>query len=102
MHLEPNNERTPSDIKRLKLKGFHKRQILVKVIKSFLDCKTPKQEVIQGVGSYHYYTDSEFCYVLEEVKSGIFAIKKTISKRFNKQQLPGKLILINGEYYRIC
>lgn len=119
MHLEPNNERTPSNTKRLRLKGFHKRQILVKAIKNLFVFKAQKpRKEIHGSGSGgNRNIIGSFSYVVESIKKTtykVFYYKRSFhdltvhkhyrkfTKTFNKQQLPGKLILIGKKYYRIC
>ena len=110
MHLDPNNQRTPSNIKRLKLKGFHRRQILVKAIKNLFAFKAekPRKEHTGSGSGGNGEVVGFFHYILKEVKAtGIYyhsgdSYKKTIGQHFNKQQLPGKLILIGKKYYRIC
>ncbi len=108
MHLEQNNKRTPSNTKRLRLKGFHKRQILVKAIKNLFvfKPKKPKKEHNGSGSGGNGEVKGYFHYLIEEVKTTGYRngnyYKKTTGYSCNKQQLPGKLILINKKYYRIC
>lgn len=108
MHLEPNNQRTPSNIKRLKLKGFHKRQILVKAIKNLFAFRIekPRKEPTGSGSGGNSEVQGSFSYKLEEVEATGYRnykfYKKRIGQTFNKQQLLGKLILIGKKYYRIC
>lgn len=113
MHLEPNNERTSSNVKRLKLKGFHKRQILVKAIKNLFAFKAekPKKEPHGSGSGGNGEVIGCFSYVVESIEDTVeegyyykpyfHKYNKKFTKTFNRQQLPGKLILINGKYFRI-
>lgn len=110
MHLEPNNERTPSNTKKLKLKSFHKRQIFVRAIKNLLSFRPEKpRKEIHGSGSGGSgEVVGSFSYILKAINQTIKedwpfdSHHKEFTKIFNKQQFPGKLILINGKYFRIC
>lgn len=109
MHLEPNNERTPENQKRLKLKGFHKRKIIVKAIKNFFDFRPtkPGRKIVGSGSGGNGEVDGCFSYLIEEVKATGYnsrtgeAYKKTSGYQCRRQQLPGKLILIDKKYFRI-
>ena len=45
------------------------------------------------IGGFHFSKKNK--------SKNFFGSKKIITQRFNKPQLKGKLILIEGEYYRI-
>ena len=102
-----DSERTPSKQAKLKLKSFHKRQMFVKAIKNLFDFKYVKQKSYKGSGSGgNGEKYGSFTYNIETIKKywcKLFGWRKIGgSRQFNKQQLPGKLILIHKKYYRIC
>jgi len=101
--------RTPSNKERLKLKGFHRRNIIVGVEGSLLDCDVKPLPINPGSGSGGSGEKSDcFTYHLESIKkywSGHTAYKnwykRHTTETFNKFQLIGKVILIYGVRYRI-
>jgi len=100
-----DSKRTEAKEKSLKQKSFHRR--LMRVLKSIPKIKIEKIKTYHGSGSGGGKGDivTCLCYRLEATKStyylGYDLTKKTITQRFNKPQLKDKLILIEGEYYRI-
>ena len=96
--------RTPNNKVKLRLKSFHRRTIRVNVIKSLLDCKPEKEEVIEGNGGYKFnFGDQmrEFSYTLEEIINDTFRQPKRINTTFNKSQPIGKVMLIGNKRYRV-
>ena len=80
------------------------RKSLIKTIVSSLDCKVkrpPEKELMSLEGNNYNKAGSFVCH-LENIRKGCLSIKKFRTKTYNKQQLSGKLILINGEYFRVC
>lgn len=96
--------RTKNNKKRLKLKSFFKRLILIVVIPSKSNCFYKPLPINPGSSSGgRRSSDRGAFYILEEIKpsSYKYAIKKTIGKHFNKCQLIGKILLMGKIQYRI-
>ncbi len=98
--------RTPSNKSRLRLKGFHRRNIVVRIIEFITNHKPAKQKSYQGSGSGGRGNHvCSFRYSLETIKkyfSYRFGWEKIRTyQTFNKSQLIGKVLLIENRRYRI-
>ena len=99
--------RTSNNKERLRLKGFHRRNIIVGVEESSLDCDVKPLPVNPGSSSGGKGDRSgSFTYRLETLKKvyrGRYLgwCKQAITQVFNRSQLIGKVMLICGVRYRI-
>ena len=98
--------RTPDNKARLRLKGFHKRTIPIKILRAHLDCDVKPLPINEGSGSGgNGEVTGSFTYTLEEIKyvdpiySNLY--RKRINQIFNKSQLIGKVVPVYGKQYRI-
>lgn len=101
-----NFGRTSNNKERLRLKGFHRRNIVVGVEESSLDCDVKPLPINPGSGSGGNGEKLDcFTYRLEEIKTidRIYGnlYRKRFRYTFNKSQLVGKVMLIYGVRYRI-
>lgn len=105
--------RTKENKKKLKLKRFHKRQILTNVISSIRDCVTVQTEDVPIKFKKFRYNYGEFksigssrgnfrC-VLEEIGNTLLLgqFKKTYCTSFKNKPLKGKIVLIKRIQYRV-